>query len=72
MGYHPWGLKESDTTERLTHTHTHTHTHKRGGGVTLEAGRESQGGAPWGHGEGEGPRRGIPASRTEWRDFRRS
>ena len=25
--YGPWGLKESDTTERLTHTHTHTHTH---------------------------------------------
>ena len=25
--YNPWGLKESDTTERLTHTHTHTHTH---------------------------------------------
>ena len=24
--YNPWGLKESDTTERLTHTHTHTHT----------------------------------------------
>ena len=31
-GYSPWGLKESDTTERAcahadTHTHTHTHTH---------------------------------------------
>ena len=26
-GYSPWGHKESDTTERLTHTHTHTHTH---------------------------------------------
>ena len=25
-GYSPWGGKESDTTERLTHTHTHTHT----------------------------------------------
>ena len=24
MGYSPWGRKESDTTERLTHTHTHT------------------------------------------------
>ena len=24
--YGPWGLKESDMTERLTHTHTHTHT----------------------------------------------
>ena len=23
MGYSPWGRKESDTTERLTHTHTH-------------------------------------------------
>ena len=23
----PWGHKESDMTERLTHTHTHTHTH---------------------------------------------
>ena len=27
MGYSSWGLKELDTTERLTHTHTHTHTH---------------------------------------------
>ena len=25
-GYSPWVYKESDTTERLTHTHTHTHT----------------------------------------------
>ena len=25
MGYSPWGCKESDTTEQLTHTHTHTH-----------------------------------------------
>ena len=49
MGYHPWGLKESDTTERLTHTR------KRGGGITLEAGRESQRGTPWGHGEWGGP-----------------
>ena len=24
-GYSPWGRKESDTTEQLTHTHTHTH-----------------------------------------------
>ena len=24
-GYSPWGLKELDMTERLTHTHTHTH-----------------------------------------------
>ena len=27
VGYSPWGCKESDKTERLTHTHTHTHTH---------------------------------------------
>ena len=27
VGYSPWGRKESDTTEQLTHTHTHTHTH---------------------------------------------
>ena len=26
-GYSPWGLKESDMTERITHTHTHTETH---------------------------------------------
>jgi len=26
-GYSLWGLKESDTTERLTHTHTHIHTY---------------------------------------------
>ena len=25
--YSPWGCRESETTERLTHTHTHTHTH---------------------------------------------
>ena len=25
MGYRPWGCKESDMTERLTHTCTHTH-----------------------------------------------
>ena len=25
----PWGCKESDMTEQLTHTHTHTHTHTR-------------------------------------------
>ena len=25
-GYSPWGRKESDTTERLSHTHTDTHT----------------------------------------------
>ena len=27
MGCSPWGHKELDTTERLTHTYTHTHTH---------------------------------------------
>ena len=27
VSYSPWTLKESDTTEQLTHTHTHTHTH---------------------------------------------
>ena len=25
VGYSSWGVKESDTTEWLTHTHTHTH-----------------------------------------------
>ena len=25
VGYSPWGRKESDTTEQLTHTHTHRH-----------------------------------------------
>ena len=24
LGYSPWGCKELDTTEQLTHTHTHT------------------------------------------------
>ena len=28
-GCSPWGHKELDTTERLTHTHTHTRTHTR-------------------------------------------
>ena len=32
-GYSPWGRKEMDTTERLTHTHTHTHTHHSWHGV---------------------------------------
>ena len=27
VGYSPQDCKESDTTERFTHTHTHTHTH---------------------------------------------
>ena len=26
MGYSPWGLKESDTTELTSHTHAHTYT----------------------------------------------
>ena len=26
-GCSPWGCKQSDTAEWLTHTHTHTHTH---------------------------------------------
>ena len=25
VGYSPWGCKESDMTEQLTHTHTYTH-----------------------------------------------
>ena len=25
--YSPWGCKESDMTEQLTHTHTYTHVH---------------------------------------------
>ena len=28
VGYHPWGRKGSDRTERLTHTHTHKHGNK--------------------------------------------
>ena len=28
VGYSPWGCKELDKTEQLTHTHTHTHTHQ--------------------------------------------
>ena len=32
VGYNPWGHKELDATERLTHTHTHTHTRGRGCG----------------------------------------
>ena len=37
-GYSPWGLKESEMTEQLSHTHTHTHTHKIGSqqGPTVE------------------------------------
>ena len=27
VGYSPWGHKELDMTNLLTHTHTHTHTH---------------------------------------------
>ena len=29
VGYSPWGHKESDTTEQLTHTHTYTHTYRK-------------------------------------------
>ena len=31
VGYSPWGCKELDMTEQLTHVHTHppTHTHTR-------------------------------------------
>ena len=29
MVYSLWGCKESDKTERLTHTHSHTHAHTR-------------------------------------------
>ena len=32
--YSPWGHKDWDMTELLTHTHTHTHTHKRFTGTT--------------------------------------
>ena len=28
VAYSPWGHKESDMAERLTHTHTHIHTYK--------------------------------------------
>ena len=28
VSYSPWGCKELDTTERLTHTYTYTHTHR--------------------------------------------
>ena len=34
MSYSPWGHKELDMTESLTHTHTHTHTHKGWGGAS--------------------------------------
>ena len=27
VGYSPWGCKQLDMTEQLTHTRTHTHTH---------------------------------------------
>ena len=30
VGYSPWGCKESDMTEWLTHTHTHTHVQEDG------------------------------------------
>ena len=45
VGYSPWCFKESDKTERLTHTHTHTHTHihtLQGRSPTRERSRELQ------------------------------
>ena len=48
-GHSPWGGKESDTTERLTHTHIHTHTHTHRRGKKLLAapvGREDTGRGP--------------------------
>ena len=33
IGYSPWGLEQSDTTERHTHTNTHTHTPSEKGPV---------------------------------------
>ena len=47
MGYSPCGHKESDTTERLTHTcartHTHTHTGIRGQIRRADSGVKSEG-----------------------------
>ena len=34
-GYSPWGHKESDMTEMLTHIHTHTHTHTHSFSLSL-------------------------------------
>ena len=39
--YSPWGHKELDTTQQLTHTHTQTHTHYNGVGETVELGKEN-------------------------------
>ena len=40
VGYSPWGHRESDMTEQITHactrTHTHTHTHTNLKGNNLE------------------------------------
>ena len=47
VGYSPCGHKESDTTERLTHTcartHTHTHTGIRGQIRRADSGVKSEG-----------------------------
>ena len=53
-GYSPWGLKELDLTEQLTHTHTHTHKHththtSQEAGVKAEVGRAGKEAEPaWG------------------------
>ena len=41
VGYSPWGLKESDTTEPLTHAHTHTPQHCGSGHVSIDFSIES-------------------------------
>ena len=45
MSYSPWGCKELDITEQLTHRHTHTHTHTH----TQEAARETNESFRWYH-----------------------
>ena len=45
VGYSPRGCKESDTTERLTHTHTHPHTHTHTQPVVCSTG-QSHGARP--------------------------
>ena len=35
MGYIPWGRKELDTAEGLTHTHTHTHSMQGLNGIPI-------------------------------------
>ena len=42
-GYCPWGHKESDMTEQLTHTHIHTHTpHASKGMMAVETQKHLQ------------------------------